>query len=142
MVRRGWIRLGKVPPRRIGYYLTPQGLTEKTRLAITFLSYNVHHYSQLKKIIADKFLEMTSQGVKQVIFWGVSDEMEIAYVTLQGTTMELVAIVDDNDKVNGKIVLGEKVQNSSVINNSRADAILITSIFYNDESVTIHRLCN
>jgi DNA-binding MarR family transcriptional regulator len=128
MVRRGWIKLRKVPPRRIGYYLTPMGLAEKTRLAMTFLSYNIHHYSQLKSIVAEKFLEMESQGVKRVIFWGVSDEMEIAYVTLQGTDLKLVAIVDDDDGVNGKIILGQKVREPNAIDSLKADAILITSI--------------
>jgi DNA-binding MarR family transcriptional regulator len=128
MVRRGWIRLTKVPPRRIGYYLTPMGLAEKTKLAMTFLSYNIHHYSRLKTMVAEKFLEMESQGVKRVVFWGVSDEMEIAYVTLQGTDMELAAIVDDDDGVNGKNILGKKIQSPDALDSLKPDAILITSI--------------
>ena len=131
MVRRGWIRLTKVPPRRIGYYLTPKGFAEKARLTMTFLSYNIHHYSNLKAMITEKLLEMESQGVKRVIFWGVSDEMEITYVTLQGTEMELVAIVDDNDGVNGKNILGKKIKNPDVIDSLKPDAILITSILNN-----------
>jgi hypothetical protein len=71
---------------------------------------------------------MESQGVKRVIFWGVSDEMEIAYVTLQGTDLKLVAIVDDDDGVNGKIILGQKVREPNAIDSLKADAILITSI--------------
>lgn len=133
MVRRGWIRLRKVPPRRIGYYLTPKGFTEKARLSMTFLYYNIHHYSRLKTLIAERVLEMASQGVKRVIFWGVSDEMEIAYVILQGTDMELVAIVDDNDGVKGKDILGRKTRDPREIDNLRADAILITSILDKDE---------
>jgi DNA-binding MarR family transcriptional regulator len=128
MVRQGWIRLRKVPPRRIGYYLTPKGFAEKARLTMTFLAYNIHHYSSLKALITEKFLEMGSQGVKRVIFWGVSDEMEIAYVTLQGTDMELVAIVDDDDGVNGKKILGKKIKGPDVIDSLNPDAILITSI--------------
>jgi DNA-binding MarR family transcriptional regulator len=128
MVRRGWIRLTKVPPRRIGYYLTPKGFAEKARLTMTFFSYNIHHYSNLKAVITEKLLEMASQGVKRVIFWGVSDEMEITYVTLQGTEMELVAIVDDDDGVNGKNILGEKIKSPDAIDSLKPDAILITSI--------------
>ena len=128
MARRGWIRLRKVPPRRIGYYLTPKGFTEKAKLTMTFLSYNIHHYGRLKAMIAEKCLEMASQGVKQVIFYGVSDEMEVACVTLQGSNMELVAIVDDNDGVKGKNILGREVKDPGALDDLRADAILITSI--------------
>ena len=128
MARRGWIRLGKIPPRRIGYYLTPKGFAEKAKLTMTFFSYNIHHYSRLKAMIGEKFLEMASQGVRRIIFYGVSEEMEVAYVTLQGTDMELVAIVDDNDGVKGKNILGRKAQDPSEIDGLGADAILVTSI--------------
>lgn len=128
MVRRGWIKLGKIPPRRIGYYLTPKGFAEKAKLAMTFLSYNIHHYSRLKALVGVKFSEMASQGVKRVIFYGVSEEMEVAYVTLQGTKMELVAIVDDNDVVKGKNIFGRKAEDPREIDRLRPDAVLITSI--------------
>lgn len=128
MARRGWIRLRKVPPRRIGYYLTPKGFAEKAKLTMTFLSYNIHHYSRLKAMIGEKFLEMASQGVERVVFYGVSDEMEVAYVTLQGTNMQLVAIADDNEDVKGKNILGREVKDPDELDNLRADAILITSI--------------
>jgi DNA-binding MarR family transcriptional regulator len=128
MVRRGWIKLGKVPPRRFGYYLTPKGFAEKAKLTATFLSYNIHHYTRLKALIAEKFVEMASQGVKRVVFYGVTEEMEVAYVTLQGAGMELVAIVDDKDGIQGKKVLGTRIKDPREIDELRADALLITSI--------------
>ncbi len=99
---------------------------------MTFLSYNIHHYSRLKAMIGEKFLEMASQGVKRVVFYGVSEEMEVAYVTLQGTNMELVAIVDDNDGVKGKNVFGRKAEDPGEIGRLETDAILITSILDRD----------
>jgi DNA-binding MarR family transcriptional regulator len=132
MARRGWIKLRKVPPRRFGYYLTPKGFTEKARLTATFLSYNIHHYSRLKGVIAEKLVEMASQGVRRVVFYGVSDEMEVAYVSLQGTDMELVAIMDDGDGVKGRNVLGRKTRDPNDIDNLKVDAILVTSLFEKD----------
>jgi DNA-binding MarR family transcriptional regulator len=133
MIRRGLIRLKKVPPRRIGYYLTPQGFAEKAKLSMTFLTYNIHHYARLKAMITERFLEMVSQGVKRVIFWGVSDEMEIAYIILQGTDMELVAIVGDNDSMKGVNVLGRETRDPHELRSLRADAVLITSILETDD---------
>jgi DNA-binding MarR family transcriptional regulator len=128
MVRRGWIRLKEVPPRRFGYYLTPKGFAEKSKLTLTYLAYNIHHYGRLKTMISETFAEMASQGVKRVIFYGVSDEMEVAYIILQGTGMELVAIVDDRDRIEAKNVLGRRVIQPGVLNDLEADAVLITSI--------------
>jgi len=132
MARRGWIRLRKVPPRRIGYYLTPKGFAEKAKLTMTFLSYNIHHYSRLKAMIGEKFLEMASQGVERVVFYGVSDEMEVAYVTLQGVNLDLVGIVDDDEKKQGMKLFGYQVQRPELIPSMRPDGVLITSLTGNE----------
>ena len=50
------------PPRRISYYLLPKGFAEKAKLTMTFLSYNIHHYSRLKAMVGERFLEMAKGG--------------------------------------------------------------------------------
>jgi DNA-binding MarR family transcriptional regulator len=127
MARRGWIRLKGIPPRRIAYYITPKGFTEKTNLALRFFSYNIRHYAEMKKQISKKLIEMQRSGVKRVAFYGVSDEMEVAYITLQGLDMKLVGIVDDENNL-GRKVFGYKVIGSSEVKKLNLDAILITSV--------------
>ena len=98
MARKGLIRIRDINPRRIGYYLTPKGMLEKTRLTIHLISFRVQHYSELKKVIADRLLEMQRHGLQRIVFYGVTDEMEVAYITLQGVNLKLVGIVDDDEK--------------------------------------------
>jgi DNA-binding MarR family transcriptional regulator len=137
MARRGLIRLKGFPPRRLAYYLTPKGFSEKTKLALHFFSYNIHHYTQLKKKISKKFLEMQNIGVKRVAFYGVGDEMEVAFITLQGLNIKLVGIVDD-EKNFGKKLLGHKIIGPEEVNNLNLDAILITSM--KDQNLYIRNL--
>ncbi len=80
---------------------------------------------------------MGSEGVRRVIFYGVSDEMEIAYVTLQGTDMELIAIVDDDDRVQGRNILGRETKDPYEISRLTADAILVTSILEKERILKI-----
>jgi len=127
MARRGLIKLKGIPPRRIAYYLTPKGFAEKTKLTLSFFSYNIHHYAEIKKQISKKLLEMQNSGVKRVAFYGVSDEMEVAYITLQGLDMKLVGIIDD-EKNWGKKVFGYTVIHPRVAVNVAPDGILITSV--------------
>ncbi len=127
MARRGLIKLKGIPPRRIAYYLTPKGFAEKTKLTLSFFSYNIHHYAEMKKQFSKVLLEMQDRGIKRVAFYGVSDEMEVAYITLQGLDMELVGIVDEG-KNHGEKVFGFKVMGSREVKDLDADAILITSM--------------
>lgn len=127
MARKGLIRLRGFPPRRIAYYLTPKGFSEKTKLALHFFSYNIHHYAEMKKQIEKKLLDMQNKGVKRFTFYGISDEMELAYITLQGLDMKLIGIVD-SEKNWGKKIFNYKVIGLKEAKDLNPDAILITSL--------------
>ena len=128
MVRRGWIKIKKIPPRRIGYYLTPHGFTEKSKLTYRFLSNTIHQYATTKKDIARKLLAWERDGVKRIVFYGASDEMEIAYVTLQGVNLELVAIVDDDPGKQNQRLFNLQVVSPQELPHLNCDALLITSV--------------
>ena len=128
MARRGLIRLKGFPPRRIAYYLTPKGFAEKSKLMFHFFSYNIQHYAEMKKLILKKLLEMQQSGVRRVAFLGVSDEMEIAYITIQGSHMKLVGIADEDGKKQGTRFLGHQVLSLGEMKEFNPDAILITSL--------------
>lgn len=128
MARRGLIKLKGLPPRRIAYYLTPKGIAEKANLTLRFFSYNIHHYAEMKKLISKKLLEMEKNGAKRIVFYGVGDEMEIAYITLQGFNMKLIAIIDMDEKKQGTKIFGHKVIGLKEVKTLKTDAILITSM--------------
>ncbi len=135
MVRRGWIRITGFNHHKIGYYLTPKGFAEKTKLSLHLISWTVGHYSALKDVIGSKLLEMQNMGIERIVFYGVSDEMEIAYITLQGVNLKLVGIVEDEDKMNQKEVFGFEVKEVAQIETLTPDAILITSLIGQEERV-------
>src|SRR4030043_758643 len=128
MARKGFIRVRDINPRRIGYYLTPKGILEKTRLTIHLISFRVQHYTELKKVISNSLLEMQRDGMQRIVFYGVSDEMEVAYITLQGVNLKLVGIVEDDEKVTSRIIFGYEIEPVSQVQELKPDCILITSL--------------
>jgi DNA-binding MarR family transcriptional regulator len=135
MARKGLIRIRDLNHRRIGYYLTAKGFAEKAKLTLHLFSYIVHHYSELKKIIAERLLGMQSHGLQRIVFYGVSDEMEVAYITLQGVDLKLVGIVDDDEKVRSRIIFGYEIEPVSRVQELKPDCILITSLTENDKKM-------
>ena len=128
MARRGWIRITGFNHHKIGYYLTPRGFAEKAKLTVHLISWTVQHYSALKDLIGSRLLEMQSMGIKRVVFYGVSEEMEVAYVTLQGANLQLVGIIEDGDRMSQKAVFGFEVKEIRQIETLKPDAVLITSL--------------
>jgi DNA-binding MarR family transcriptional regulator len=128
MVQKGWIRIQGLNRRKIGYYLTPKGVAEKAKLTFHLISYTAQHYSELKKRISDKLLEMEREGLERIVFYGVSDEMEVAYITLQGVNLRLVGIVEDDEKFRSQIIFGYELERVSQIKGLDPDGVLITSL--------------
>jgi len=153
MARKGLIQIRGLGYRRIGYYLTPKGFAEKAKLTLHLISYTVQHYSELKKIIGKKLLDMQRDGLHRIVFYGVSDEMEVAYVTLQGVNLKLVGIVEDDGKVEPQIIFGYELKPVSRIKELKGDCILITSLteidqkknrletIFNPNSICIKDIC-
>jgi DNA-binding MarR family transcriptional regulator len=132
MAQKGWIRIRDLNRRKIGYYLTPKGFAEKAKLTFHLISYIVQHYSELKKIISERLLEMQRDGLQRIVFYGVGDEMEVAYITLQGVNLKLVGIVEDDEKFKPQIIFGYELEPVSRIKELKPDCILITSLVEND----------
>jgi len=132
MARKGWIRIRGFDHRRIGYYLTPKGFVEKSKLTFNLVSGIVQHYSELKQVIGERLLEMERRGMKRIIFYGISDEMEVAYVTLQGVNLKLVGIVEDDEKMKPRIIFGYEIEPVSRVQELKPDCILITSLTENE----------
>jgi len=127
MARRGWIRMMNQDHRKIGYFLTPKGFAEKAKLTFHLISWTVKHYSTLKEIIGKKLLEVQNNGFKRIVFYGVSDEMEIAYVTLQGLNLKLVGIVEDEERLGQENVFGFEVKKLDGVMSLEPDVIFITT---------------
>ena len=100
----------------------------KAKLTLKYLAYNVRLYTDLKNLFTRKLLEMENKGIKKVIFYGVADEMEVAYVTLQGVNLDLVGIADDDEEKQGMELFGYRVQGPEMIPSLRPDGVLITSL--------------
>jgi DNA-binding MarR family transcriptional regulator len=128
MARKGLIRIRGLNHRKIGYYLTPKGFAERAKLSLHLISYIVQHYSELKNIISQKLLEMQGEGLQRIVFYGVSDEMEVAYITLQGVNLKLVGIVEDDEKMTPRIIFGYEIEPVSRVQELKPDGILITSL--------------
>ncbi len=131
LVRKGYITVKAIPPRRYVYYLTPKGFAEKTRLAYILLQDYTRIYREAKRNFRRLFQEIQGKGVRKVVFVGADEVAEIAYITLQETDLELVGVVDDVRS--GEEFFSFRVQPLKELLKLRYDLVLITSYVQRDE---------
>ena len=125
LVKKGYITVGAIPPKRYAYYLTPKGFTEKTRLTYYLLQDYTRIYREARSSLKKLFHVMERSGMKKVVFAGADEVAEIAYITLQETSMDLAGVVDE-ERVGSKF-FGKIVQPMHAVQAMQRDCIVVTS---------------
>lgn len=89
-VRKGLVKITQAPANRYLYYLTPQGFTEKSRLTAQYLSASFDFYRRAGGSVKQALDECESEGVKRILFVGISELAEIASARSHDVALEIV----------------------------------------------------
>lgn len=130
LVAKGYITVKNIPSRRYAYYLTPKGFAEKSRLAFDLLHDYTRIYREARNNYRKLFSELEHAGVQRVLFAGADEVAEFAYITLQETKLELVAVMD-TEGTGGKF-FGMKISPFSDIAGMTYDCIVVTAYVKRD----------
>lgn len=133
LIKKGYITVTSIPPKRYTYYLTPKGFTEKTRLTYTLLQDYTRVYREARGALKKLFEKMQKNGMKKITFAGADEIAEIAYITLQETGLKLAGVVDDRRA--GNDFFGKTIQPISKVNGLDHDRIVITAYVERDAIV-------
>jgi DNA-binding MarR family transcriptional regulator len=126
LVKKGYFKARHIPKNRMRYFLTPKGASEKTRLTYLYIQHSYTFYKDARQKLRALFTELERQGVSRIVFYGASDLAEIAYLSLQETNIQLVAVFDDEKE--GRRFMGIGVVHPGKMGSFAFDRILITSI--------------
>jgi len=95
LVSKGYVTIKTIPAKRYAYYLTPKGFSEKTRLTYQLLQDYTNIYKEARRDFRKLFHELSVDGTKEVVFAGVDEVADIAYLSLQEFDIELAGVFDD-----------------------------------------------
>lgn len=99
-------------------------MAEKSRLTYRYIQFSYQYYRQARQKLKTLFSALERSGVHRVVFYGATDLAEIAFLSLQETTIELVAVADDRHK--GKKLLGFSVIDTLEISAVSFDKVVVT----------------
>jgi DNA-binding Lrp family transcriptional regulator len=92
---KGYLKITKLSKNRVKYILTPKGAAQKAHLTFKYIHYSFEFYKTARRKMRSLFLDLVEQGVHRVVFYGASELAEIAFLSLQETSIEMEAVVDD-----------------------------------------------
>lgn len=99
-IKKGLIRIKKIPSRRYLYFLTPSGFAEKSRLSLKLMSNSLLSFRQARHEYDAAFSRLNEAGCCRIVLVGYSELSEIAILCAlnQGTTIAAVVDPDATDE--------------------------------------------
>jgi len=126
LAHKGYFKISTVPKNRVMYILTPKGMAEKTRLTYDYIHFSFQFYRKARAKLKEIFLDMEAQGNDSVIFYGAGELAEIAFISLQETSIRLAAVLDDDRK--GERFLGFVIEDVDAIRAYSFDKVILTDM--------------
>jgi len=126
LTKKGYFKITNIPRNRVKYILTPKGAAEKTRLTYEYIQYSFQFYKDARGKLNDVFREFEKQKIERVIFYGAEELAEIAFISLQETSITLVGIVDGGRA--GEKFLGYRIMAPEDIRTLKFQKIVVTAI--------------
>lgn len=125
-IKKGLVKVRQAPARRYSYYLTPQGLAEKARLTVEYLSYSFGFFRQAKADCLELFRIAKSAGVKTILLVGQSDLAEIAVLCAIERSLVIVGLVQPGAGLDRFV--GVPVFDNFDAVDARFDSVMVTDV--------------
>jgi DNA-binding MarR family transcriptional regulator len=126
IARRGFIKVRRFKANRLGYYITPRGVSEKASLVVNRIRDTVEFYREARGKAVEKVMELKRNGVNRVALCGTGELAEIVYLALKECEVEAVCVVAEEPS-QGRW-LGLCVVNSAEMPDQKGiDALIVTA---------------
>jgi DNA-binding MarR family transcriptional regulator len=98
LARKGYIKITTIPGNRIRYLLTPQGLTEKSRLTYQYMKHSLSYYRDIRERLNDMLAPLDGTPGQRVVICGTGELAELAYLSLREMNLTCVGFVDEDSR--------------------------------------------
>jgi DNA-binding MarR family transcriptional regulator len=135
---KGFFKIKYLPKDRVRYIITPEGASEKTRLAYNYIKHSFSLYKKSYGIIRDMLQNLAKEGIRNVALFGsgVISEMIVHEMTKLG--LNVTAVIDDSMK--GTAYLGIPVMGTDEIRHVEFDRIIVAE--YDHQEYSMDALLN
>lgn len=96
-VTKGWIRATQVSPRRISYFLTPEGFKEKSHMVRDYLARSLTFFRDARTQCEALFAECQQKGWQKIGLVGAGELADIAQLVAQGIDLQVFLVSQDAD---------------------------------------------
>ena len=94
LVHKGYIKVKDAPSRRYGYYITPEGFMEKSRLVSKYIANSFKFFGEVRRDYEKIACQISAGQITGVCCVGTGEVMEIAQMVFAAHNIEVVCVID------------------------------------------------
>ncbi|MBS30391.1 MAG: hypothetical protein CMG39_04435 [Candidatus Marinimicrobia bacterium] len=122
-VKKGFLKLKQAPMKRFLYYLTPQGLIEKSRLTQEYIKTSLTFFKRAKQDFEEIFKLIQKNKKQTICLIGTGEICEIAILVSNHLNVNIDCIFDE--KFQKKFFYGIPIKNNLNLITSRKNSFFI-----------------
>tara|TARA_B100002003_G_C13856340_1_gene419489 strand:- start:49 stop:663 length:615 start_codon:yes stop_codon:yes gene_type:complete len=126
LIKKGFIRMVGINPRRIRYYITPEGISKKTQLAYRFFGRNFHFYKEIRNDIESRIVKAANDTETGIAIYGAGKFSEIAYMVVSLMKWRFIGFFLEDSKITNEEIFGHKVQKLESLREMQPCLLLLT----------------
>jgi len=93
-IKQGLIKVSQAPKNRYAYYLTPQGIAERSRLTAEYLSQSLDFFRVARQQTGDVLKHCHDRGWRRIALVGKSELAEITILSAAEYNIALIGLID------------------------------------------------
>ncbi len=129
LVKKGFVTMTGKNARRTEYFITPEGLREKTLLAYKFFGRNIPYYKEVRNDIESKISQVTNGNRASIAIYGANELSEIAYMVTSKMNSVFLGFFLDNSRIPGEKILGFDIQGLNSLVCDQDCLLILTKAF-------------
>ncbi len=134
-ITRGWLRVSQISPKRITYFLTPEGFKEKSIMVAEYLSRSLTFFRDARSQCEDEFAKCRANNWNKIALVGKGDLADIAELVSYGNgiNVEIIdtrATLKNYDAVLITDIIDPQGTYDAIKNNVDPDRLLILKLLH------------
>ena len=129
VLKKGWVKAKQVKPRRWLYFITPQGVLEKSRLSLSYMHRTLQSFRELKSKGDEHLRILSNKGVSGIHLCGDNDLAEVLSYCFSGFEIELLSVILEKDLLDNP----EQSVNTTLPELKSGELILLVSLEHQAE---------
>lgn len=124
LIQKGYVRASQAGWKRWLYTLTPEGITHKLRLTVTYVNRVLDDYRSVRQTLREQLEPLRLHEESRIAIYGTGEFAELVYLGLKEIGIEEIEIFG-SDVPDGQKFLGIPVRDLSSLGDEQFDRILV-----------------